>query len=260
MGQNPLLSLILIPSPPPRNNPLHKMRKGKQQQQPNKNTPPAPRTSCKSRNKANSWWLPSPSPHLTPGPLPVHGCGRACCHWTRCFSPVHGAQSPREQGECARGEHGTVPAAGDFKCHALMQGVQIPCVAGSRKAPLLEQSSSQVPWGQLSAPPAQQPVSCTQPPPAPGCPCLPPPCTCRTRLSPFSLVSRPTQSCRSRLTKPLVTTSPVPGRAASPLLHALVVLNQTLSAFSFLLPAFGVAARPALQPSPHGSQLPGASS
>ncbi|XP_072210213.1 voltage-gated potassium channel subunit beta-2 isoform X3 [Excalfactoria chinensis] len=40
MRQNPHLSLILIPSS--LNNPLHKMREGKQQQQPNQNTPLSP--------------------------------------------------------------------------------------------------------------------------------------------------------------------------------------------------------------------------
>lgn len=257
MGQNPLLSLILIPSPPtPRNNPLHKMRKGKTAAAAKQKYTPCPQNILQVKEQSKQLVAPLPvaSSHPCSSPRAWLRSGRAAAG-RAALAPCMGLRALGSRASVPGGEHGTVPAAGDFKCHALMQGVQIPC-----KAPLSEQSSSQVPWGQLSAPqPGTQRAACSLPQPQ-AAPVCPPPCTCRTRLSPFSLVSRPMQSCRSRLTKPLVPTSPVPGRAASPLVHALVVLNQTLSAFSFLLPPFGVAAPSALQPSLHGSQLPGASS
>eukprot|EP00075_Anas_platyrhynchos_P009945 XP_027299198.1 voltage-gated potassium channel subunit beta-2 isoform X3 [Anas platyrhynchos] len=256
MGQNPLLSLILIPSPPPPETILSiKCAKENSSNSQTKIHPLPPEHLASKGTKQTAGGSP---PRRLISPLLLSPCMAAvgpCCRWTRCFSPVHGAQSAREQGECAGGGTRHGPCCRGFQVSCLDAGGANPLQGAAVRT---EQLPGAV--GPALSPPTQHPASCTQPPPAPGCPCLPPPCTCRTRLSPFSLVSRPMQSCWSRLTKPLVPTSPVPGRAASPLVHALVVLNQTLSAFSFLLPPFGVAAPPALQPSLHGSQLPGASS
>lgn len=68
MRQNPHLSLILIPSP--LNNPLHKMREGKQQQQPNQNTPLSPEHLASEGTKPTAV-LPS---HPLPSPAWLRHC------------------------------------------------------------------------------------------------------------------------------------------------------------------------------------------
>ncbi|XP_047923314.2 voltage-gated potassium channel subunit beta-2 isoform X5 [Anser cygnoides] len=132
MGQNPHLSLILIPPPP--NNPLHKMRKGKQQQQPNKNTPPAPENILQVKEQSKQLVAPLPVASSHPSPLPVHGCGPACCRWKRCFSPVpRGSERTGSAGRVL-GSGASVP--GGARHGPCCRGFQVSFLDSGGSSPL----------------------------------------------------------------------------------------------------------------------------
>lgn len=106
-----------------------------------------------------------------------------CCRWTRCFSPVHGAQSAREQGECAGGGTRHGPCCRGFQVSCLDAGGANPLQGAAVRAEQLPGA-----MGPALSPPARHPASCTQPPPAPGCPCLPP--SLHVQDQAFSILSR----------------------------------------------------------------------